>query len=170
MPKNRGGLSPRQKAFVEIFCKENGRITPTECARQAGYKEHSATAAASNLRNPKYYPSVVEAIEKLQREYADATKIDIVKHSRELARLRDKAVENGQLGPAINAEFRRGQLGGFYVDRKEVVTASLDSMTRKELESKLKEIRDNNIVNAEYEVIDSTESEHKELKQSTQDN
>ena len=63
MPKNRGGLSPRQKAFVEIFCKENGRITPTECARQAGYKEHSATAAASNLRNPKYYPGVVEAIE-----------------------------------------------------------------------------------------------------------
>ena len=50
------------------------------------------------------------------------------------------------------------------------MTASLDSMTRKELESKLKEIRDNNIVNAEYEVIDSTESEHKELKQSTQDN
>ena len=64
MPKNRGGLSPRQQAFVEIFCKENGRITPTECARQAGYKEHSATAAASNLRNPKYYPGVVEAIEK----------------------------------------------------------------------------------------------------------
>ena len=85
MPKNRGGLSPRQQAFVEIFCKENGRLTPTECARQAGYKEHSATAAASNLRNPKYYPKVVEAIENLQREYAEATKIDVVKHSRELA-------------------------------------------------------------------------------------
>ena len=159
MPKNRGGLSPRQQAFVEIFCKENGRLTPTECARQAGYKEHSATAAASNLRNPKYYPKVVEAIENLQREYAEATKIDVVKHSRELARLRDKAVENGQLGPAVVAEFRRGQLGGFYVDRKEVVTASLDNMTRKELESKLKEIRDNNIVNAEYEVIEDKSTE-----------
>ena len=68
------------------------------------------------------------------------------------------------MGPAVVAEFRRGQLGGFYIDRKEVVTASLDNMTRKELESKLKEIRDNNIVNAEYEVIDSVESEHKQLK------
>ena len=154
MPKNRGGLSHRQQAFVEIFCKENGRLTPTELARQAGNKEHSETAAASKLRNPKYYPKVVEAIENLQREYAEATKIDVVKHSRELARLRDKAVENGQLGPAVVAEFRRGQLGGFYVDRKEVVTASIDNMTRKELESKLKEIRDNNIVNAEYEVIE----------------
>tara|TARA_R100001509_G_scaffold40959_1_gene21938 strand:+ start:857 stop:1354 length:498 start_codon:yes stop_codon:yes gene_type:complete len=165
MPKIRENLSPKQKAFVEIFCAENGRLTPTECAKQAGYSEKSATAAACNLRNPKYYPKVVEAIENLQREYAEATKVDVVRHSRELARLREKAVENGQLGPAVVAEYRRGQLAGFYVDRKEVVTASLDNMTRKELESKLKEIRDNNIVNAEYEIIDSIEDKHKESTQ-----
>ena len=53
------------------------------------------------------------------------------------------------MGPAVNAEFRRGQLAGFYVDRKEVVTASLDNMTRPELEAKLKEIRDHNIINGE---------------------
>ena len=165
MPKIRENLSPKQKAFVEIFCAENGRLTPTECAKQAGYSEKSATAAACNLRNPKYYPKVVEAIENLQREYAEATKVDVVRHSRELARLREKAVENGQLGPAVVAEYRRGQLAGFYVDRKEVVTASLDNMTRKELESELKEIRDNNIVNAEYEIIDSIEDKHKESTQ-----
>ena len=165
MPKIRENLSPKQKAFVEIFCAENGRLTPTECAKQGGYSEKSATAAACNLRNPKYYPKVVEAIENLQREYAEATKVDVVRHSRELARLREKAVENGQLGPAVVAEYRRGQLAGFYVDRKEVVTASLDNMTRKELESKLKEIRDNNIVNAEYEIIDSIEDKHKESTQ-----
>ena len=165
MPKIRDGLSPKQKAFVEIFCAENGRLTPTECAKQAGYSGKSATAAACNLRNPKYYPKVVEAIENLQREYAEATKVDVVRHSRELARLREKAVENGQIGPAVVAEYRRGQLAGFYVDRKEVVTASLDNMTRKELESKLKEIRDNNIVNAEYEVIDVIEDKHKESTQ-----
>ena len=130
-----------------------------------GYSEKSATAAACNLRNPKYYPKVVEAIENLQREYAEATKVDVVRHSKELARLREKAVENGQLGPAVVAEYRRGQLAGFYVDRKEVVTASLDNMTRKELESKLKEIRDNNIVNAEYEIIDAIEDKHKESTQ-----
>ena len=165
MPKIRENLSPKQKAFVEIFCAENGRLTPTECAKQAGYSEKSATAAACNLRNPKYYPKVVEAIENLQREYAEATKVDVVRHSRELARLREKAVENGQLGPAVVAEYRRGQLAGFYVDRKEVVTASLYNMNRKELESKLKEIRDNNIVNAEYEIIDSIEDKHKESTQ-----
>ena len=63
--------------------------------------------------------------------------------------MRDIAVTNGQLGPAVQSEYRRGQLAGFYVDRKEVVTASLDNMTRPELEAKLKEIRDHNIINGE---------------------
>jgi hypothetical protein len=58
-------------------------------------------------------------------------------------------VANGQIGPAVNAEYRRGQLAGFYVDRKEVVTASLDNMSRPELEAKLKEIRDHNVINGE---------------------
>ena len=122
------------------------------------------------------FPLVVEAIENLQKEYAEASKIDFVRHARELARLRDTAVTNGQLGPAVQAEFRRGQLAGFYVDRKEVVTASLDNMTRPELEAKLKEIRDHNIINGEsigVEVKDITEdisdltqsnSQHKLLK------
>ena len=103
------------------------------------------------------FPLVVEAIENLQKEYAEASKIDFVRHARELARLRDTAVTNGQLGPAVNAEFRRGQLAGFYVDRKEVVTASLDNMTRPELEAKLKEIRDHNIINGEAIGVEISE-------------
>ena len=63
--------------------------------------------------------------------------------------MRDQAVINGQIGPAVNAEYRLGQLAGFYVDRKEVVTASLDNMSRPELEAKLKEIRDHNVINGE---------------------
>ena len=150
MPKIRNGeLTPKQRAFVEIFVKENGRLTQTECAKQAGYSEKSAVSQACNLRNPKYFPKVVIAIENLQREYAESSKIDFVKHARELSRLRDIAVTNGQLGPAVQSEYRRGQLAGFYVDRKEVVTASLDNMSRPELEAKLKEIRDHNVINGE---------------------
>ena len=149
MPKIRdGGLTPKQRAFVDIFVKENGRLTQTECAKQAGYSEKSAVSQACNLRNPKYFPKVVVAIENLQREYAEASKIDFVKHAREMSRLRDIA------------EYRRGQLAGFYVDRKEVVTASLDNMTRPELEAKLKEVRDHNIINGEAIGV-----EIKELKE-----
>ena len=108
------------------------------------------------IRNPKYFPKVVEAIELKQREYAEASKLDVTKHMREMARLRDMAVENGQFAAAINAEYRRGQAVGLYVDRKEVVTGSLDKMSRPELEAKLKELREGLIVNGEYEVIEDT--------------
>ena len=112
------------------------------------------------------FPLVVEAIENLQKEYAEASKIDFVRHARELARLRDTAVTNGQLGPAVQAEFRRGQLAGFYVDRKEVVTASLDNMSRPELEAKLKELRDHNIINGEAIGVEVKEIEQlKEIDQ-----
>ncbi len=165
MEKSEKKLTPKQQAFVEIFVKENGRLTGPECAKQAGYSEKSAISQASVMRNPKYFPHVVKAIEDLQREYAEASKIDFVKHSRELARLRDQAVINGQIGPAVQAEYRRGQLAGFYVDRKEVVTASLDNMSRPELEAKLKEIRDHNVINGEsigVEVIEVIEDNNVE--------
>jgi len=48
-------------------------------------------------------------------------------------------------------------LAGFYVDRKEVVTASLDNMTRPELEAKLKEIRDHNVINGEAIGVEISE-------------
>ena len=52
------------------------------------------------------------------------------------------------LGPAVKQNIV-AVISGFYVDRKEVVTASLDNMTRPELEAKLKEIRDHNVINGE---------------------
>ena len=49
------------------------------------------------------------------------------------------------------------------MDRKEVVTASLDNMTRPELEAKLKEIRDHNIVNGEAIGVEIKEIEDKTI-------
>ena len=65
MEKSEKRLTPKQQAFVEIFVKENGRLTATECAKQAGYSEKSAISQASVMRNPKYFPHVVKAIEDL---------------------------------------------------------------------------------------------------------
>ena len=107
---------------------------------------------------------MVQAIEDLQREYAEASKITFVSHQRELSRLREQAIANGQLGPAVQAEFRRGQLAGFYVDRKEVVTASLDNMSRPELEAKLKEIRDHNVVNGESIGMEIKTIDHDDMQ------
>lgn len=151
------GLTRRQRAFAQILVKENGRATPTECAKMAGYSEHSATQIACNLQNPKMFPKVVEYIDTLTKDYAQSAKIEFMKHARELARLRDLAIEKDQFSAAINAEYRRGLLGGFYVDRKEVVTASLDNMSRKELREKLEKYRHENqlIQDAEFKEIEN---------------
>ena len=133
-----------------------------EKPKESAYKIEGLEVAATNASADSSEAKVVEAIENLQREYAEASKLDFVKHSRELSRLRDIAVTNGQMGPAINAEYRRGQLAGFYVDRKEVVTASLDNMTRPELEAKLKEIRDHNVINGEAIGVEVQEIEELE--------
>jgi phage terminase small subunit len=154
--KDDEGLTRKQRAFAQYLVQENGRSTPTECAKMAGYSEHSATQIACNLQNPKMYPKVVDFIDTLTKEYSKASKIEFQKHAREMARLRDMAVEEKQYSAAINAEYRRGLLGGFYVERKEVVTASLDNMSRKELQQKLENLRKENqlIQDVEYSEIE----------------
>ena len=58
----------------------------------------------------------------------------------ELARLRDRALGEKSYSAAVNAERLRGQAAGLYIDRKEIRTGSIDSMSRDEVLSKLKEI------------------------------
>jgi len=57
-----------------------------------------------------------------------------------LARLREKALGEKSYSAAVNAERLRGQAAGLYIDRKEIRTGSIDSMSREEVLSKLKEI------------------------------
>ena len=38
-PRGADGLTEKQRIFVEIYTANEGRLTPTECARQSGYKE-----------------------------------------------------------------------------------------------------------------------------------
>ena len=67
-PIRADGLTDKQQIFVKIFTENEGRLTPTECARQAGYSEGSANVTSSQLLNGKRYPKVVEAIIKKRAE------------------------------------------------------------------------------------------------------
>jgi hypothetical protein len=139
-PRGEGGLTERQRIFVEIYTANEGRLTPTECARQSGYKQERANVTASELLNVKKYPKVVTAIAKRRDEIAATHKVEMNKHVQELARLRDKALGEKSYSAAVNAERLRGQAAGLYIDRKEIRTGSIDSMSREEVLSKLKEI------------------------------
>ena len=134
-------LTEKQIKFAELLVYNEGRLSPAECAYEAGYKTR-ARQAASELRNPKYSPLVVKYIGELRVEVQEKYGITFEKHLGELAKLREDARLKGAWSAAINAEIARGKAGGLYVDQKLVLSGNLDNMSEKELESKMKQILD----------------------------
>ena len=139
-PIRADGLTDKQQIFVKIFTENEGRLTPTECARQAGYSEGSANVTSSQLLNGKRYPKVVEAIVKRRAEIEKTHEVKLNKHVQELARLREKSLQEKSYSAAVNAERLRGQAAGLYIDRKEIRTGSIDSMSRDDVLKQLKEL------------------------------
>ena len=139
-PRGADGLTEKQRIFVEIYTANEGRLTPTECARQSGYKQERANVTGSELLNVKKYPKVVNAVMKRRDEIATTHKVEMNKHVQELARLRDKALNEKSYSAAVNAERLRGQAAGLYIDRKEIRTGTIDSMSREEVLKQLKEL------------------------------
>jgi hypothetical protein len=82
-------------------------------------------------------------------------------HVSELAKLRDAARDKGAWAAAINAEVARGKAGGLYIDQKVIMTGSLDSLSEKELEAKLKQILEDhkNIINISSEDTEEISKE-----------
>ena len=139
-PIRSDGLTDKQRVFVKIYAENEGRLTPTECARQAGYKEDRANVTASELLNGKKYPKVVDAVLKRRAELEKTHEVKLQKHVQELARLREKSLVEKSFSAAVNAERLRGQAAGLYIDRKEIRTGSIDSMSRDEVLKSLKEL------------------------------
>ena len=139
-PIRADGLTDKQQIFVKIFTENEGRLTPTECARQAGYNEAHANVRASELLNGKRFPKVVDAIIKRRAEIEKTHEVKLNKHVQELARLREKSLSEKSYSAAVNAERLRGQAAGLYIDRKEIRTGSIDSMSREDVLKQLKEL------------------------------
>ena len=51
-------LTEKQRKFAELLVYNEGRMTPTECAIEAGYAKGSAYSEASRLKNANNYPLV----------------------------------------------------------------------------------------------------------------
>ena len=125
--------------FAELLIYNEGRMSPAECALQAGYKTRPRQAA-SELRNPKISPLVVKYIGELRAEVQEKHGITFERHLGELAKLRDEATAKGAWSAAINAEVARGKAGGLYVDQKLIMTGNIDNLSEQELESRMKDI------------------------------
>jgi len=146
VPKPKGGrfkaLSEREWRFVHELVSGEGQVTMKEAAIRAGYSESSAGAAARSLTTPETHPHVVAAIQEFRRELAEKYGTTFERHMRDMQMIRDRALEAGNYGAAVAAEYRRGQaLGTIYIDRKEIRHGTIDSMSKEEVMRKLTEIK-----------------------------
>ena len=88
-------LTEKQIKFAKALVFNETRLTPRECAIEAGYDPESSHVRASELRNPKLYPLVVKYIGDLREEVQKTYGITFEKHIMELATLRDESRKKG---------------------------------------------------------------------------
>ena len=131
-----------QQRFAQLLVINEGRKTPTECAIEAGYEKDSAYVRASELRNPKKYPLVVQYIGEIREEYQKKYEVTYERHISELGKIREAALKKGAFSAANNAEVARGKAAGLYVEQKIIRTGKLDDMSKEEMEKELKNILD----------------------------
>ena len=146
-------LTGRQRRFVLLLVHNEGLKTATACALAAGYSPKSSRVRASLLQNPKHFPLVVEAIEGERRAMVERYRCTAERSSSTLARIRDKASESGNWNAAVAAETRRGQIAGLHIDKKEILTGTIDSMSRVDVEAKLLELKKQFSIETTYEEV-----------------
>ena len=127
-------LTDKQRTFVYEYVVN--QVSGTEAARRAGYK-HPNVRAAELLHDKPYVADRIKQFRlELQRKY----EVTYENHVEQLAKLRDVALQNGAYSAAVNAAKARGQVGGLYIDRKEILIGRIDSMNREDVVRRLQEI------------------------------
>jgi hypothetical protein len=147
-------LTERQIKFAELLVYNEGRKSPAECAKEAGYQTRPRQAA-SELRNPKISPLVVRYIGELRAEVQEKYGINFERHITELAKIRDEALKKGAWSAATNAEVARGKAGGLYIDQKLILSGSIDNLSESELELRMKQILDDHKNLIDGDILES---------------
>ena len=136
-------LTRKQELFVKELVSKDGMITMREAATNAGFAEKSAHVRASELTNPRIYPHVVRAIKEYRAELDQKFGVDYQRHLRDLHMIRNQALEQGSFSAAVQAEKARGlAAGNIYVHKSEIRHGTIESMSKDEVLSALKEIKD----------------------------
>ena len=161
-------LTEKQMKFAELLVYNEGRMTGTEAARQAGYEPDRARTTAAELRNPNKFPLVAKYISELREEVQKKYEVTFENHITELARLRDESKNKGAWSAAINAEVARGKAAGLYIDQKIIKYGSIDSLSPAELEAKMKQILEDHkglLVEADFNVVEDSQVQESNNKQ-----
>jgi len=152
-------LTRRQQKFVMELVSNDGLITAREAAIRSGFAPGSSHSRAHEMMNPNICPHVAREIERYRNELDEKYEVGYKRHIRDLQVLRDKCVENSAWSAAVQAERLRGMAqGGIYVNKSEVRTGAIESLSREQVEAELEKIRQG----FEKSVIDITPTEIEE--------
>ena len=151
-------ITPKQRKFILLIVHSEGLKSASQCAIEAGYAPGSAKVRASELQNPDRYPLVAKAIDAERRASVERYKCSQERSLSTLARIRDQASAAGNYNAAVAAETRRGQIAGLYVDKKEILTGTIDSMSRDEVEKKLQDLKEQYSIESTFEEIKELEN------------
>ena len=151
----RDKLTPKQAKFCLLFVQEGDTKTATECAILAGYSEKRARIEASELRK---HPGCTEYIRELRNQEEKKYEINLHKHLKRLDQLSRGAEEKGNWNAAVTAEKSRGQVGGLYIDRKEIMHGSIDQLNREEVDKLLRDMDKKLSIEGSYREVDDNET------------
>ena len=147
-------LSPRHKKFCSLYVQG---MSGAEAARRSGFTKHKFGAKAQGSALLRRNPLIANHIIDLMRKEAERQNVSMESHLTELSRLRDEAVDSGQISSAISAEISRGKVAGLYIEKKEVTVSKVETMSDDELRSKLQELLDGSNMKVVEHVSDGEE-------------
>jgi phage terminase small subunit len=129
-PKTKG-LTEMQEKFCRIYATED--VTRTEAARQAGYSEASAPIVGSRFLNGRHHPHILVRVAEIKEELSRKYEVTFDGHVRQMARIRELALDKGNFTAAVAAEKARGQAAGLYISRSEILVGKIDQMSKEEV-------------------------------------
>lgn len=111
-------LTPKQEKFCTEFVQCGNAAEAYRRAYSAGkMKPETVWSNASRLLDDS---KVTARVEELREAAAREAQVTLEGHLNDLRRLRDLAVEEGQLSAAITAEVSRGKAAGLYTVKQEL--------------------------------------------------
>lgn len=143
-------LNSKQKRFCKEYIKGQ---TATESAIKAGYTKDRKGAKTQGSVLLNHNPVVRNYLIDLEIAASEKEAVSLENHLSTLHDLREEAKDQGQISAAITAEVHRGKAGGLYIDRREILTAKIDLMSKEDILTRLKDLiakKTDNVIEGEF--------------------
>jgi len=150
--KNWQPINSKQKKFCREYVKG---LTATDAAMKAGYTKDRKGAKTQGSVLLNHNPVVRNYLIELEMSLAERDAVSLESHLSTLHDLREEAKDQGQISAAITAEVHRGKAGGLYIDRREILTAKIDLMSKDDILTRLEELikkraTESNVIEGEF--------------------